>query len=149
MKKRKKPRGHQWKGKLIIGWCQSPLHQPAECGCAITKPAYRHPTGDAASQSGNNAGPRNGGTGRIVWIFSRGDHIEKPGQVMFTPGICGKLGNPIYHRREQNGEVGWYKPGTYRHAWAIAIQMGIVLYLEGEIISFIIQGHNQFTHLDL
>ena len=35
-----------------------------------------------------------------------------------------------------------------RHAWDIAIQMGIVLYLEGEIVSFIIQGHNQFTLLN-
>ena len=35
-----------------------------------------------------------------------------------------------------------------RHAWDIAIQMGIVLYLEGEIVSFIIQGYDQFTLLD-
>ena len=63
---RKKPRGHQLKGKLIIGRCQSPLLQPAECGCAITEPRYRHPPGDAASLSGNNAGSRTGGTGKTV-----------------------------------------------------------------------------------
>ena len=33
----------------------------------------------------------------------------------------------------------------YRHARKIAIQIGIVLHLEGEIVSFIIQGHNQVT----
>ena len=49
---RKKPRGHQLKGKLIIGRCQSPLLLPAECGCAITEPDYRHPPADVASQSG-------------------------------------------------------------------------------------------------
>ena len=38
---------------------------------------------------------------------------------------------------------------VHRHAWDIAIQMGIVLYLEGEIVSFIILGHNQFTLPDL
>ena len=38
-------------------------------------------------------------------------------------------------------------PG-HTHAWDIAIQMGIVLYPEGEMVSFIIQGHNQFTLLD-
>ena len=39
------------------------LRQPAERGCAITEPDYRHPPGDAASQSENNTGPRKGGTG--------------------------------------------------------------------------------------
>ena len=34
------------------------------------------------------------------------------------------------------------------HAWEIAIQMRIVLYLDEEIVSFIIQGHNQFTLLN-
>ena len=52
--------------KLIIGWCQSPLRQPAECGCAITEPDYRHPPGDAAPLSRNNAGSRNGDTGKTV-----------------------------------------------------------------------------------
>ena len=37
-----------------------------ECGCAITEPDYQHPPEDATSQSGNNAGPRNGGTGKMV-----------------------------------------------------------------------------------
>ena len=144
----KKPRGHQWKGKLIIGQCQSPLRQPEECGCAITEPDYQHPPADAASGSGNNAAPTNGGTGKTVWIFRSGGHIENLGQVMFAPGICGELGKPsIYHRREWNGAVGWYKP-VHRHAWDIAIQMGTVLYPEGETVSFIIQGHNQFTLLD-
>ena len=36
----------------------------------------------------------------------------------------------------------------HRHAWDSAIQMGIVLHLEGEIVSFIVQGDNQFTLLD-
>ena len=40
------------------------------------------------------------------------------------------------------------KNPVHRHAWDIAIQMEIVLYLEGEIVSLIIQGHNQFTFLD-
>ena len=112
-KRRKKLRGYQWKGKLIIGRCQSPLRQPAECGCAITEPDYRHPAWDGASQSRSNVGPRNGRTGKTVWIFCRGGHIENPGQVMFTPGVCGELGNlSIYHRRERNGEVSWYKPCT-------------------------------------
>ena len=38
---------------------------------------------------------------------------------------------------------------VHRHAWDIAIQMGIILYPEGEIVSFIIQEHNQFTLLDI
>ena len=37
---------------------------------------------------------------------------------------------------------------VHRHAWAIAIQMGIVLYFKGEIVSFIIQGNDQFTLID-
>ena len=31
---------------------------------------------------------------------------------------------------------------VHRHAWDIAIQMGTILYPEGEIVLFIIQEHN-------
>ena len=111
--RRKKLRGYQWKGKLIIGQFQSPLRQPAECGCTITKPDYQHPPGVAASQNGNNTGPRDVETSKTVWIFCRGGHIENLGQVMFAPGVCGELRNPsIEPRREWNGEVGWYKSLT-------------------------------------
>ena len=65
-RKEQKAKGTPVKGILIIGRCQSPLLQPAECGCAITEPDYLHPRGDAASLSGNSAGSRNGGTGKTV-----------------------------------------------------------------------------------
>ena len=100
--KRRKRQGHQWKSKLIISRYQSPLRQPAGCGCAITEPEYGHPPGDVASQSGNNAELRNGGTGKTAWIFCRGGHIENPGQVMFALGVCGEIENPSIY------------PSTYR-----------------------------------
>ena len=55
------PRGRQGKAKLVGASCQ-----PAECGCDITESDYRHPPGDVASQSGTNAGPRNGVNGKAV-----------------------------------------------------------------------------------
>ena len=43
------------------------------------------------------------GSVKLFNFVCRGDHIENPGQVMFAPGDCGKLGSPrIYLRREQN-----------------------------------------------
>ena len=83
-----------------------------------------------------------------LFEFSAGGHIENPGQVMVAPSVCGELENPrIYDRREWTEKLADISP-VHRHAWDIAIQMGIVLYLEGEIISFIIQQHYQFTLLD-
>ena len=67
---------------------------------------------------------------------------------MFAPDVCGELGNlSIYHRRDRNGELADIS-SVHRQAWDIAIQMGIVLHNEGEIVSFIIQGPYQFTLLE-
>ena len=66
---------------------------------------------------------------------------------MFAPGVCGELGNLSITGASEMEKFADINP-IRRHAWDIAIQMRIVLYLEGEIVSFIIQGHNQFTLLD-
>ena len=96
------------------------------------------PPGDAASLSGNNAGSRNFRTSKTVRIFCRGGHIENPGQVMFAPDVCGELGNPsIITGASETKKLADINP-VHRHAWDIDIQMGIILYPEGEIVSFII-----------
>ena len=66
---------------------------------------------------------------------------------MFAPGVCGELENMSITGASETEKLADINP-VNRHAWDIAIQMGIVLYPEGEIVSFIIQGHNQFTLFD-
>ena len=60
---------------------------------------------------------------------------------MFTPGVCGKLGNPSITSTSKMEKLADINP-AHRYAWDIAIQVGIVLYPEGEIVSFIIQEQN-------
>ena len=66
---------------------------------------------------------------------------------MFAPGVCGELGNPRCTGASETEKLAETDP-VHRHPRDIAIQMWIVFYLEGEIVSFIIQGNNKFTLLD-
>ena len=54
---------------------------------------------------------------------------------MFAPGVCGELGNPVSITGTSETEKLADINPVHRHAWDIAIQMGIILYLEGEIVS--------------
>ena len=68
---------------------------------------------------------------------------------MFVPSVCGELEKirVSITSASETEKLANINP-VRRHAGNIAIQMGIVLYHEGVIVWFIIQGYNQFTLLD-
>ena len=67
---------------------------------------------------------------------------------MLAPGVCGELGIRVSITGASETEKLADINPVHRHAWDIAIQMGIILYPEGEIVSFIIEGHDQLTLLN-